>query len=369
MLINIGKTTDPDGNNSNLSKHSTKFDVDHCIGKLLGNFDDKRRLSGNKREKEGQFTELGIFEEYKTIYTDPTEFNYPELLLKSEVIQLAEACRTILRTEATCVDVAAPVTVAGDIHGQLFDLFELLCISGLPPQTNLLFLGDYVDRGYYSVESVCLVLLYKLKYPSRITILRGNHETRQITQVYGFYDECVRKYGDAEVWNSLMATFDCLPLTALVDGYVFCDHGGLSPILDTIDKIKDTDRFKDIPHDDPLADLLWSDPDVTEGWTFSSRGAGYMWGDDVTERFCMENHVQYICRAHQMMPEGYNLTHSNRLATIFSAPNYCYRCGNKASICEIFENKESGPPLFIQFESAPKRLTQRPLQRPPGYFI
>lgn len=96
-------------------------------------------------------------------------------------------------------------------------------------------MGDYVDRGYYSVETVTLLVAYKVRHPKRIHILRGNHETRTVTQVYGFYDECLRKYGNANVWKTFTELFDYLPLTALVDNQMLCLHGGLSPSIDSID--------------------------------------------------------------------------------------------------------------------------------------
>jgi serine/threonine-protein phosphatase 2A catalytic subunit len=134
---------------------------------------------------------------------------------------------------------------------------ELFKIGGNAPDTNYLFMGDYVDRGYYSVETVTLLVTLKVRYKDRITILRGNHESRQITQVYGFYDECLRKYGNANVWKCFTDLFDYLPLTAIVDNQIFCLHGGLSPSIDTLDHIRALDRIQEVPHEGPMCDLLW----------------------------------------------------------------------------------------------------------------
>ena len=152
-----------------------------------------------------------------------------------EVKMLCDKAKEILSQESNCAPMNKPVTICGDIHGQFHDLMELFKIGGKPPDTNYLFMGDYVDRGYYSVECVTLLVAIKIRWRDRITILRGNHETRQITQVYGFYDECMRKYGNANVWKYFTDLFDYLPLTALVEKKILCMHGGLSPNLDTID--------------------------------------------------------------------------------------------------------------------------------------
>ena len=115
---------------------------------------------------------------------------------------------------------------------------------------------------------------FQVRYPDRITLIRGNHESRQITQVYGFYDECLRKYGSITVWRYCTEIFDYLSLSAIIDGRIFCVHGGLSPSIQTLDQIRTIDRKQEVPHDGPMCDLLWSDPEDTQGWGVSPRGAG-----------------------------------------------------------------------------------------------
>lgn len=146
--------------------------------------------------------------------------------------------REVLIDEPNVLTVNPPIIICGDIHAQFHDLIEIFRIGGPCPDTNYLFMGDYVDRGYYSVETVTLLVATKVRYRDRIFLLRGNHESRQITQVYGFYDECLRKYGNANVWKLFTDLFDCLPLGALVDSQIFCVHGGLSPSIDSLDQAR-----------------------------------------------------------------------------------------------------------------------------------
>eukprot|EP00921_Rhytidocystis_pertsovi_P024855 GHVQ01040027.1.p1 GENE.GHVQ01040027.1~~GHVQ01040027.1.p1 ORF type:complete len:425 (-),score=71.39 GHVQ01040027.1:247-1521(-) len=200
------------------------------------------------------------------------------LLSEEEVMQLCSLLTDVLEKEGTVQHVRTPVTVAGDIHGQFYDLMQLFRVGGLPGDKNYLFLGDYVDRGYYSVESVCLIAAFKVRFKDRVTLLRGNHESRQITQVYGFYDECFRKYGNPNVWRYLTDAFDYLPLTAVIEHKIFCDHGGISPDLPTLDSIRTLDRVQEVPHEGPMCDLLWSDPGDDPGWQTSPRGAGFNFG-------------------------------------------------------------------------------------------
>ncbi|KAI4839482.1 protein phosphatase-beta [Plasmodium brasilianum] len=295
-----------------------------------------------------------------------------ELLNIDEIKLMCTLLIDILKEEPNCIQVSAPVTVAGDIHGQFFDLLELFHIGGLPPDVSYLFLGDYVDRGYYSCECFCLVACLKIKYPNKVTILRGNHESRQITKVYGFYDECIRKYNnDNNAWKYLTDAFDYLPLTAIINKEIFCDHGGISPYVQTIQEINSLNRFKEIPQEGAICDLLWSDPagpedDVSEGWKVSPRGAGVLFNEDKTNTFLHMNNLSCICRAHQLVQEGFQWMHNDKVVTIFSAPNYCYRCGNSASLMIVDEFMEKD---FITFNTAPLRANAQALRRSVHYML
>lgn len=233
--------------------------------------------------------------------------------------------------ESNVTRVDTPVTICGDIHGQLHDLLTLFDKSGGLEKSRYIFLGDFVDRGFYSLESFLLLLCYKLRYPDRITLIRGNHETRQITKVYGFYDEVMRKYGNSNVWRYCCEVFDYLSLGAIVNGQVFCVHGGLSPDIGTIDEIRSIDRKQEVPHEGAMCDLLWSDPDEVDSWSLSPRGAGFLFGKNEVDQFLARNDVELIARAHQLVMEGYKEMFDGGLVTVWSAPNYCYRCGNIAA--------------------------------------
>lgn len=315
-------------------------------------------------------------------------------------------------------------------------------------------MGDFVDRGFYSLESFLLLLCLKVRYPDRMTLIRGNHESRQITTVYGFYDECLRKYGSANVWRYCCEVFDYLALGAVVLGAsksmqpmnetstgtmqsdypnnltaeqykdldtevevldsegkhitrlprkyrnrinsrrgsqtplssspttvrnsfspetsrksnetpnfsgppgsgasgnsngtigtdssaVFCVHGGLSPLIESLDKIRLIDRKQEVPHEGAMCDLLWSDPDEIDGWGLSPRGAGFLFGADTVRKFNHTNNISLIARAHQLVMEGFKEMFDNSIVTVWSAPNYCYRCGNVAAILELGEEGNS----------------------------
>lgn len=358
---------------------------------------------------------------------------------ETQVRELCYKARELLIEEANVVTVDAPVTICGDIHGQFHDLMELFRVAGDVPDTAYLFMGDFVDRGFYSLESFLLLLCLKVRYPDRVTLIRGNHESRQITTVYGFYDECVRKYGSANVWRYCCEVFDYLALGALVlgastevpenkmqvqqydtqgtlpepegeiecevldangdvrdrllrrqfnfaprqggsrlspgpdrdveeppsspgtspvqpvhipsslykspsttTGALLCVHGGLSPLIENLDQIRLIDRKQEVPHEGAMCDLLWSDPDDIEGWGLSPRGAGFLFGADIVRKFNHQNDISMVARAHQLVMEGYKEMFEKQIVTVWSAPNYCYRCGNVAAVMEIGEDGSNG---------------------------
>ncbi|GBG27448.1 Serine/threonine-protein phosphatase 4 catalytic subunit [Hondaea fermentalgiana] len=299
-----------------------------------------------------------------------------ELPSMPEIKELCTRVREELAKEPNVLQVEPPVTVVGDIHGQFYDLMEMFKVGGKPPATNYLFMGDYVDRGYFSVETLLLLFAFKVRHPRRIHLIRGNHETRQITQVYGFYDECMRKFADSQVWSLCTAAFDCLALAALVGKGTpntrFAVHAGLTPSCDTIDQIQALDRKQEVPHEGPVCDLVWSDPeDITGGWGISPRGAGYVFGADVCQRFNQENNISCILRSHQLVMTGYREMFNGGLVTVWSAPNYCYRCGNSGAILELDENMK---PFYAVYGPCPTEERQRPPEQGsgetyPDYFM
>lgn len=194
---------------------------------------------------------------------------------------------------------------SGDVHGQYSDLLRLFDYGGYPPQSNYLFLGDYVDRGKQSLETICLLLAYKIKYPENFFLLRGNHECASVNRIYGFYDECKRRFS-VKLWKTFTDCFNCLPVAALIDEKILCMHGGLSPELNKLDQILNLNRPTDVPDTGLLCDLLWSDPsNDAQGWAMNDRGVSYTFGPDKVSEFLEKHDLDLICRAHQV-PHAHN---------------------------------------------------------------
>ena len=288
-------------------------------------------------------------------------------LSEEELKQLCEKAKEIFIEESNVQNVSAPVIICGDIHGQIYDLIELFKKGGEIPNSRYVFMGDYVDRGYNGVEVLELLLALKVKYPEHITLLRGNHESRQICFAYGFYEEITRKYGNANAWEYFTDLFDYLPLAALVEGKIFCVHGGLSPLISTVDQIRLINRKMEIPREGVFCELMWSDPDDIETWIISCRGAGWIYGWKVVDEFTHINGLELICRAHQLVMEGFKYWFQNKnLCTVWSAPNYCYRCGNRASILKLDSDLSR---TIDYFDFSEKSVNSAPPKTLVPYFL
>jgi diadenosine tetraphosphatase ApaH/serine/threonine PP2A family protein phosphatase len=311
---------------------------------------------------------------------------------EKEVLRILVRLMEVLNQENNVLLVPSPIYIVGDIHGQLDDLLFLFGrVDALPvgprdevtsrtprvlsrdgftaplsfdPSKHFLFMGDYVDRGSHSLNTFLYLVCLKLQFPSAIYLLRGNHESRQISNRYGFYHECILNYGHAGLWMLCMEAFDLLPMGALIDQDVFCVHGGLSPKLPMLEKISLLDRQQEIPQSGPLADLCWSDPENVASWRENTRGAGYLFGRNETIKFTRINRLEFIARSHQLAMEGFATffegpeTRGYRLITVWSAPNYSYRSGNKATILGI-RTKEQENDLVI-FDAAPDEIRIKP---------
>lgn len=258
-------------------------------------------------------------------------------LTEEEIKGLCQQAREVFMDQSILLELQAPIKICGDIHGQYYDLLRLFEYGKFPPEANYLFLGDYVDRGKQSLETICLLLAYKIKYPENFFILRGNHESANINRIYGFYDECKRRY-NVRLWKIFTDCFNCLPIAAIIDEKIFCMHGGLSPDLTSMDQIRRVDRPIDVPDSGLMCDLLWADPDKEKaGWGENDRGVSFTFGPDIVNQFLKKQDLDLVCRAHQVVEDGYEFFAGRSLVTLFSAPNYCGEFDNAGAMMSVDE--------------------------------
>jgi len=263
-------------------------------------------------------------------------------LAPGTVQQICDKAREVLADQPMLLEVEAPLNLCGDVHGQYHDLLRLFEHGGYPPTANYLFLGDYVDRGKRSLETICLLFAYKIKFPENFFLLRGNHESPSICRIYGFYDECKQRYS-VKLWKTFCDVFNFLPACAMIDDKVICMHGGLSqdmmaPDADVRSMVNAMGRPADIPDSGFLCDLLWSDPSDIAGFAGNDRGVSVSFGPDVVQAFLQKEELDLVVRAHQVVEDGYEFFASRSLVTIFSAPNYCGEFDNAAALLMINES-------------------------------
>jgi len=286
------------------------------------------------------------------------------LVSARELVMLCDAVVDLLRQEDSLVEVALPCRVYGDIHGQLLDLLEFFNAFSWPDKRrgdifsmNYVFLGDFVDRGAYSCDVVSLLFALKVLYPSKIFLVRGNHEDRLMNVNYGFHADCARKFGrdGDDMWERVNDVFEFLPISALVGGEILCIHGGIGDSINSLDDLRGIPKPIQVAceinerttrQDRMVLDALWSDPtesDEVLGVHVSPRGKNTCrFGPDRVKEFNKRNSLKLIIRAHECVQHGYEYFAAGQLLTVFSATNYCNQHDNDGAMIVLVKDERTG---------------------------
>jgi serine/threonine-protein phosphatase 2B catalytic subunit len=275
-------------------------------------------------------------------------------LSENVALKIINDARALMQNEPNVLILRDPITIVGDIHGQFYDLLKIFEMGGDPLSgCKYLFLGDYVDRGHFSIEVLLYLYAFKILFPSNFSLLRGNHECRHLTEHFTFRRECLIKYS-LDIYDACTKSFDCMPLVAVINSKFLCVHGGISPGASTIDEITKINRFGEPPSTGPMCDLLWSDPypDFDQNsyktkdvfLNNSTRGCSYYYTYSAVSKFLKANNLCSIIRAHEAQDSGFRFfkkqasTGFPSLITIFSAPNYLDAFNNKGAIIRYENN-------------------------------
>jgi serine/threonine-protein phosphatase PP1 catalytic subunit len=343
QIININKIkiiNDYDKNINNLNGHEKKK-------KENNNYEIKNIIINEDSliKKLYPFESKQISQKEKNIQIK--EISETNSLSIEEIKYLCKKSLEIFMEEPVFLELSSPIIICGDIHGQFRDLLRLFDFGGVPPKKTYLFLGDYVDRGKNSIETISLLLAYKIKYPKNIYLLRGNHECEMINRTYGFFDECKRRY-DIRIWKLFSDCFNWLPISALINERILCMHGGLSPELTNINCLKKIVRPTEVPDKGLLCDLLWSDPEKgVEDWAPNQRGISVLFNEKIIKNTVRDFDIDLICRAHQVVENGYEFFAQRRLVTVFSAPNYCGQFDNAGGFMIVDQDLMCGFKVLV----------------------
>lgn len=260
-----------------------------------------------------------------------------QALQRKEILDILQMSKEIISYQPVLLHLTPPLVICGDIHGNYFDLLKIFDKCGDPSKTNYLFLGDYIDRGKFSINTISLLLLYKIKYPQNFFLLRGNHETRSVNKQYGFYEECKDIY-NAKIWNLFNDVFDFLPISALIDNRILCIHGGISPKLKELKQLSNIIRPLQNTDFGFVGDLLWSDPCTScNDFTESNRGNGVFFGQNSLQKILDKFDLDLLVRSHQLKIHGYEFPFypKQSIVTIFSATNYCGKYHNSGAVMAV----------------------------------
>ena len=344
--------------NPNINKRE-EFIIDTSTKNLNDEDDEKKenkRESGTTSQKNEKEDDKENANDNDDINKDENNDNIHKIIKKLKKARRGSICQElnikedecnyvidkaygILEKEESLLKISAPLYICGDIHGQYYDLLRVFDILKYPPQSTFLFLGDYVDRGKQSLECLLLLLCLKIKYPDKIFLLRGNHECEALNKMYGFFDECKRRLS-IKCFKKIITLFNIMPISALINENILCMHGGLSKDLQNIEQINKILRPTDIPNEGLLCDILWSDPNesLNEDFGSNERNISVTFSKDVVKNFLEKNNLDLICRAHQVVEEGFEFFADMKLVTIFTAPNYMGEFDNNGGILEVGED-------------------------------
>ena len=253
------------------------------------------------------------------------------------LILLLNQVEKILKQEPNLLAINGPVTICGDLYGSLDDLLEIFHLSGKPGEANYLFLGSYINRHHNSVEVLSLLLSYKLLFPTKMILLRGSQESIYLSQTYGFYQECIEKFGTSEIWAKFIEIFKSLPLVAIVGSKFFCVHSGISYEIDELNQIFEINRFEETKNEGPLMHFLWNYPSERGEWSLAHQSNCLGFGTDVIESFLLKNDLELIIRSKQITKEGFIWYHNGKVLSIFSVSNYI-GIKNLAAVVQLDEN-------------------------------
>ena len=283
------------------------------------------------------------------------------------VAQICRDAATTFASEPTLLELTSPVIVVGDLHGHILDLVRIFQTYGLPPKSSYLFLGDLIDRGEFSTETVLLLFILKVLYPRSVNILRGNHEFQNSAEQFGFLHEVTASYTRA-TFDAFMQAFSWLPLAAVIDRTTLCIHGGVGSTLSTAGQIRLISRPILNLESDVVSGMLWSDPtDETDGFVFSRRGAGAKFGQTALFELLAASRLERLVRGHEFKQEGTSTMFDGHCVTIFSASNYCGMKRNVGAVMEMRGPEEMEAKIFPPLDYLKRGCaTFVPVEDPPG---
>lgn len=353
---------------------------------VVGNAGEKKSLSGaatgGVKRGLGARTDLAMF--FLDALMQPQVFMNAEALKVSfkpdQIVSLCNLAEEIIVSQPMILQAKPPLKIFGDIHGQFTDLMSFFALFGSPHEGgkrkdidnfDYIFLGDFVDRGSHSLETMCLLLALKCLYPEQIHLIRGNHEDSQININFGFKDECADKLeedpdDEKSVFTRINRLFDWLPLAALVEDKILCLHGGIGASLNTLEDIENIKRPLEVMHEvqdeesQVVLDILWSDPTESDSELGiyanhlrdpSETGNIVKFGPDRVQSFLKKNNLNMIIRAHECVMDGFERFAGGSLITVFSATDYCRKHKNAGAILIVKTNYEIVPKMIYPSSS------------------